>query len=601
MIKSCLKKTVYALLAAVLIFTLPALVSCRNDKESDEVIIAADASSDYVIVYPASAPASVSGFAEDVCTLVKDVTGAELSITDDGAAETGREILIGETNREESQTAKEMLGEGDEYVVAIVGEKMVIYASSATRYKTVLNYLANGIVKDGKLALSRDFCHTGNKVTFFAADEKVKGRTSVDITITPTNAKSEAGIFIGADYEKGLFGYRGYVLSASKNALTVYKVTSKLSEMASREINSYKADEDIALRFEVDGYTLKAYLLDDAEGVEPWPEFVLEINECEDYSIGFVELSGNGAVYRDLSISYPEKEDAVKTYYTNAIYDNYADPDVLYYDGTYYLYGTGGSGYTVHTSRDLVNWKAGRRVLTPNLWGITKNYWAPDLEYINGKFYMVVSCDEHLGIAVSDSPTGPFVATSENYLFEKTIDGHIFVDDDGKIYLYYVSWRSTYGIYGVELDKNMKPVGAEKRLITPTEDWEKKEGNVTEGPYMLKHNGIYYLTYSGSHYKSIDYAVGYATSNKPLGTFTKYELNPIMKGNTQIHGTGHHCITATPDGKEMIIIYHCHGALNGVGQRKICLDRIRFAPVDGDIDRLEVYGPTITRQKGPIQ
>ena len=239
--------------------------------------------------------------------------------------------------------------------------------------------------------------------------------------------------------------------------------------------------------------------------------------------------------------------------------------------------------------------------MQPNLWGITTNYWAPDVEYINGKFYMVVSCNEHLGIAVSDSPLGPFVENSEKVLFDKTIDGHIFVDDDGSVYLYYVSWRSSYAIYGVKLDQNMNPVmSTEKRIIAPTEQWEKYEGNVTEGPYMLKHNGKYYLTYSGSHYKSPNYAVGYAVSDKPLGTFKKYADNPIMIGNTQIAGVGHHCITYTPDGKEMIIVYHCHNSVTQVQTRKLCIDKIRFVPVEGDIDRLEVYGPTTSARPYPF-
>ena len=116
---------------------------------------------------------------------------------------------------------------------------------------------------------------------------------------------------------------------------------------------------------------------------------------------------------------------------------------------------------------------------------------------------------------------------------------------------------------------------------------------------MLKHNGIYYLTYSGSHYINPGYAVGYATSTSPLGNFKKYEQNPIMIGNSQVYGSGHHCFTTTKDGSQLIIVYHTHKSTETIHSRKVCIDLARFSPVEGDIDRLEVYGPNITPQPIP--
>ena len=136
---------------------------------------------------------------------------------------------------------------------------------------------------------------------------------------------------------------------------------------------------------------------------------------------------------------------------------------------------------------------------------------------------------------------------------------------------------------------------AKRLVIKPTEAWEKDGGTVTEGPFMLLHDGVYYLTYSGSHYVSPRYAVGYATSDSPLGDYEKYDLNPIMVGNTYVHGTGHHCIVTDKHG-EMWIVYHCHNSVMQVQVRRLCIDRIRFSPVKGEIDRLEVYGPTVTPQ-----
>lgn len=571
------------------------------DIDDGKLVIAAGGISDYSIILPSSASYNVESFATNVQTLIQETSGIELPLSDDSAEVGTYEILIGETNRNETAQAMEQLGEYD-YIVTVIGKKLVIYAASVNDYKTALSYLKNSLGADSIFALPADLCYKGNKITTFVADETISGNTQIDITVTPYNNQAQVGLFIGEPYDIGMFGYYGYCLIATKNTLTLYEVGKGLSEMASKNIKGVKSGEDMKLRLTVEGRILRAYLLDDAEGVTPWPEFEFVVTKCADYSIGYVELSGHGTAYSDFQITFYDDEQTSGATYTNAVYNDYADPDVLLYDGTYYLYATGGSGFEVHTSKDLVNWKKRGQAVTPDLWGITKNYWAPDVEYINGKFYMVVSCDEHLGIAVSDSPLGPFTALHENVLYDRTIDGHLFVDDDGTVYLYYVSWRSTYGIYGVQLDENMKPIArTEKLLITPTESWEQQQSPITEGPFMLKHNGIYYLTYSGSHYESIDYAVGYATSDSPLGTYKKYAYNPIMKGNSQIHGTGHHCITTAPDGSEMIIVYHCHNSLTAVQQRKICVDRIRFSPVEGEMDRLEVYGPTVVKQPNPVQ
>ena len=88
---------------------------------------------------------------------------------------------------------------------------------------------------------------------------------------------------------------------------------------------------------------------------------------------------------------------------------------------------------------------------------------------------MIASVDEHLGIAVADSPLGPFIP-QPNWLFERSIDGHWFVDPDGTVYLYYVSWREgrPYGIYGMRMQSDIvtPDYSTEKRLLYPTEDWE---------------------------------------------------------------------------------------------------------------------------------
>lgn len=66
-------------------------------------------------------------------------------------------------------------------------------------------------------------------------------------------------------------------------------------------------------------------------------------------------------------------------------------------------------------------------------------FWAPEVYERNGKFYMLYTAQEFLAMAVSDSPTGPFTKTSDEFIISdyRAIDGNILFDDDGSIYLYF--------------------------------------------------------------------------------------------------------------------------------------------------------------------
>lgn len=549
------------------------------------------------VVYPARHRALV----DVAAAIAMAIPNGEMA--NDGSAESELEILIGGTSRAQSAEAKALLGNRDILITVIEG-KLVIYASTDINYWEAVTYMEDLCRGKETVGIPSDLDIRGtlDRISLKPSGETVgAGKTTVGFRFTVDEPRSQAGIYIGNDREgQGCLGFHGLCLLLEEDRFVLYRAAEELVALGERRIPLIQYGDVLSMRLEMDGAVLRAYFLDDAAGIEPWPEIELPLEaDLTGYAIGGIVKSGMITSDR-MEISRGAETVPMGKTYTNAVLAGYADPDVIYHDGYYYLYATGSAeGYRVHRSTDLVTWTdVGVAAAYGSLYGITKNYWAPDVEYIDGKFYMVVSCNETLGLAVSDSPTGPFVATTAEPLYRKSIDGHIFVDDDGRIYLYFVSWRGSYGIYGVEVDREtMMPIASSERLIIrPTEDWEKHQGNVTEGPYMLKRNGIYYMTYSGSHYQSQKYAVGYAVSDSPLGTYEKYDLNPIMIGTGYIAGVGHHCIITKPDG-EMMIVYHCHNNLSQVHARRVCIDRIRFAPVTGGIDRLEVYGPTVTPQE----
>jgi len=235
-----------------------------------------------------------------------------------------------------------------------------------------------------------------------------------------------------------------------------------------------------------------------------------------------------------------------------------ADPVMFYHKGVYYLYGTGGSinlnkGFAVYTSKDLRNWegpqgaKNGYALVKSDAFDENK-FWAPQVFNYKNKFYMAYAASKHIAIAESDSPLGPFTQTDKISLAAtmKQIDPFVFIDDNGKNYLYPVQVANGGNrIYVAEIEDNFSSIKPEtlRFCIEATETWENTEKanwSVTEGPSVLKHEGLYYLIYSANHFRSRDYAVGYAVSKSPYGPWEKVTNNPILsQANIGKNGTGH--------------------------------------------------------------
>ncbi len=279
--------------------------------------------------------------------------------------------------------------------------------------------------------------------------------------------------------------------------------------------------------------------------------------------------------------------------YINPIIEG-ADPFILPYNGKYYHYATNDScGFKVSSSDDMAEWKAEGYCLKKGEGVIGDRwFWAPELTVKDGKIYMVYVAEEHLAVAVADSPLGPFKQKKLGWLSErKAIDGSFFIDDDGKAYLYYVRVDDGNVIYGAPLSDDLQTLfdDKEKKLISAELPWETVALKTAEGPFMLKHNGKYYLTFTCNDYRSKDYAVGYAVSDNPMGPFVKYEGNPILKRDEKMCGTGHHSFTTTKDGEQLLCVYHVHHDENNVHPRLTCVDKAEFVKnPDGGDDILKI-------------
>ena len=113
------------------------------------------------------------------------------------------------------------------------------------------------------------------------------------------------------------------------------------------------------------------------------------------------------------------------------------------------------------------------------------------------------------------------------------------------------------------------------KVLEPTEPWERRRGAVTEGPWMLKHRGRYYLMYSGSGANGPEYAIGYATSDSPLGAVHEVRDNPIAQQGHGVFGPGHHCVVEGPDGG-LWMVYHQQDSTRVGWRRFLAIDPLWF-------------------------
>ncbi len=246
--------------------------------------------------------------------------------------------------------------------------------------------------------------------------------------------------------------------------------------------------------------------------------------------------------------------------FKNPVYDrNFPDPFVLKVGKMYYAYATNGNGENVQTatSPDLVHWRPGPDAL-PKLgrWDFPGNTWAPEvLARSDGTYvlyYTASSGTQCIGRAVARKPQGPFVDSFPGPLVCQKGDGGSIDPDPTGGYLYWKNDGNSIGgpthIWAQRLSADgLHLVGRRRSIEQNDQVWE---GGVVEAPEMVRHDGRYYLFYSGGNYEDDSYAVGYATCAGPLGPCADAPENPILKTGCRAHGPGHNTFAGS------WIVYH---------------------------------------------
>ena len=281
-----------------------------------------------------------------------------------------------------------------------------------------------------------------------------------------------------------------------------------------------------------------------------------------------------------------------KTYKNPVVSYSLPDPTIIKAnDGYFYLYATEDIRNTpIHRSKNLIDWEKTGTAFTNETrpkFEPKGGLWAPDINYVNGKYLLYYSMSVWggewtcgIGVAVADKPEGPF--TDKGALFiskdigvQNSID-QFYIEENEKKYLF---WGSFRGIYAIELSDDGLSVkeGAEKKNVA---------GTAYEGVYIHKRENYYYMFASiGSCCEGIKstYTTVVGRSENLFGPYTDKAGKPMLennheiliKGNEFFVGTGHNSeIVSDKDGNDWIF-YHAVDTKNPKG-RVLMLDQVKW-------------------------
>jgi len=263
------------------------------------------------------------------------------------------------------------------------------------------------------------------------------------------------------------------------------------------------------------------------------------------------------------------------------------DPFIMLHGGVYYAYGTAADdGIVVYTSDDLRTWRAPERRLAldrKDAFG-ERWFWAPEVYAVNGTFYMYYSGDKHICVATAGFPLGPFRQNEHTPMLtgEESIDNSLFMDDDGKPYLFFDRFNDGLNIWVAELEANLTDIKKEtlRKCIHVSQEWETVWPRVNEGAFVMKRNGVYYMTYSGNGYESPFYGIGVATAAHIHGPWTKYDWNPVYQNVGGLVGIGHSAMFTDKDGR-LRIVFHSHHSTTKIHPRVMHISTVNFKQKDG--------------------
>ena len=288
------------------------------------------------------------------------------------------------------------------------------------------------------------------------------------------------------------------------------------------------------------------------------------------------------------------------------INDRYsADPSARVFGNTLWLYPSHDKDdalsfsmedYHAYSTVDMQHWHDHGIVFNPlrqTAWAKSAA-WAPDCVERNGKYYLYYPTDKrHIGVAVGDSPAGPFrdplghpllSIDSPGVVCDRDfIDPCAFIDDDGQAYLFV--GQNT--VCCIKLNEDMISYDGKVHIIQGVKDF-------FEAVWVHKRNGMYYMSYSNGPFHGHQPQIAYCTSKNPLGPY-KYQGIVLDSVNS---GTNHHSIVSYKG--QDYLFYHTADISRNLHQgyhcgvrRSVCCDSLYYN-ADGSIRKVK---PTLSEAK----
>lgn len=291
-----------------------------------------------------------------------------------------------------------------------------------------------------------------------------------------------------------------------------------------------------------------------------------------------------------------------ETTFMNPLLPAGADPWSIYKDGYYYYTHTMGNRLVLWKTRSLAGLQTApqKTVFTPPPGtGYSHGLWAPELHFIQNKWYLYFSADSGrneshriwvLENAAADPLQGEWVLkgkvadSSDKWAIDASVFKH-----KGKLYLLWSGWEGDENgrqdLYIARLKNPWTIEGRRVRISSPTLPWERHgtlhdERNppqvlVNEGPQFLRHGNNVFIVYSASGCWTDNYCLGLlrANGNRNLLDARSWQKHPdpVFQGSAEkgVYAPGHNSFFTSPDGTEDWILYHANAApAQGCGRHR---------------------------------
>lgn len=316
------------------------------------------------------------------------------------------------------------------------------------------------------------------------------------------------------------------------------------------------------------------------------------------------------------SVELGEVEMASNRMFTNPVVEQGADPWVVQWNSAYYYCRSGAcNSIEIIRSEQLQEIGSGEMATvwrapagTPH----SKELWAPELHYLQGKWYIYVAADDgdnhnhrmYVLEGTTQDPQDPFkfkgkICSPDDHW---AIDGTVLQMDDGQLYFIWSGWSGDENVaqelYIAPMSDPCTISGERVMISRPTEPWE-RIGNpwVNEGPAVLRRNGVIHIIYSASGSWTDDYCLGRLTcrDGNVMDPASWDKVGPVFSKVPTAYGPGHCSFTKSPDGTEDWIVYHaCEVSGSGWAGRSV-----RMQPFTWDDSDCPVFGEPV-RAREPV-